>query len=221
MKICPKCNNTHLNNGIFCSRSCANSRGPRSAETKLKIQKALRGHEMSVDTKDKISISLGGMGHRKIKKCVVCGNITNSIEKMTCSIACHEIKHRQGSSIGGKKSAANRIKRSKDEIYLYNLCLTQWPEAQHNLIICDGWDADIVLPKHKVLIFWNGPWHYREMNISNHSLKQVQNRDKIKQKIFENLNWKVFVFQDNKYTPQEAFEELVLVIRNDLISEGL
>ena len=35
LKKCPKCNNDHSNNGLFCSRSCANSR-TFSEETKIK-----------------------------------------------------------------------------------------------------------------------------------------------------------------------------------------
>lgn len=38
MKICPKCNEKHTKNGTFCSRSCANSRGKMSDETKEKIR---------------------------------------------------------------------------------------------------------------------------------------------------------------------------------------
>ena len=33
-KVCPKCNNLHETSGIFCSRSCANSRGARNEEFK-------------------------------------------------------------------------------------------------------------------------------------------------------------------------------------------
>ena len=36
MKYCPKCNAEHSKQGIFCSRQCANSRGPRSEDTKEK-----------------------------------------------------------------------------------------------------------------------------------------------------------------------------------------
>lgn len=43
MKICPKCNNNHEKPGTFCSRSCANSRGPRSADFKKKVGDKLRG----------------------------------------------------------------------------------------------------------------------------------------------------------------------------------
>jgi hypothetical protein len=45
MKICPKCSKTHDKNGLYCSRSCANSRGIRSEETKLKISKGVKSSE--------------------------------------------------------------------------------------------------------------------------------------------------------------------------------
>jgi hypothetical protein len=220
MKNCPKCNNIHYKLGKYCSRSCANSR-IHTEDTKLKIQKSLLGHKISNETKDKISLSLGGKGYRKIKNCIVCGKCTNSITRITCSAECQLLRNKQGASNGGKKSASIRTKRSKDEISLYNLCLQKWPEAKHNFIIAEGWDADIVISEIKVAVLWNGPWHYKDMKIPNHNLKQVQNRDRIKIKLFNELGWKVFSFNDKDYTPQKAFSEMVLVISNDLILEGL
>lgn len=84
-----------------------------------------------------------------------------------------------------------------------------YPIVLNNHIIADNWDADIGIPDIKVAILWNGPWHYKEMNFSNHSLSQVQNRDKIKIKLFESLGWKVEVFEDRYYIPEKAFEKLV------------
>ena len=92
---------------------------------------------------------------------------------------------------------------------MFNLCKTIFSDAISNSIIADGWDADIVIPSIKTAILWNGPWHYKEMNISNHSLKQVQTRDKIKIDLFESLGWKVFIFEDRYYTPLQAFIKLV------------
>jgi len=43
MKYCPKCNTGHELPGIHCSRSCANSRGPRSDEFKEKVRQKLSG----------------------------------------------------------------------------------------------------------------------------------------------------------------------------------
>lgn len=43
MKTCPKCNLSHSQKGTFCSRSCANSRGPRSDEFKKTVSDKLTG----------------------------------------------------------------------------------------------------------------------------------------------------------------------------------
>lgn len=43
MKTCPKCESEHSKPGSHCSRSCANSRGPRTTEFKAAITKALGG----------------------------------------------------------------------------------------------------------------------------------------------------------------------------------
>ena len=75
--------------------------------------------------------------------------------------------------------------------------------------IIDGWDADIVIHDTKTAILWNGPWHYQEMNFGNHSLKQIQNRDRIKIKEFTNAGWKVLIFEDRYFTPQTAFNSLI------------
>ena len=40
MKICPKCNTEHNKNGIFCSRSCANSRNWNDEDKKKKSEAA-------------------------------------------------------------------------------------------------------------------------------------------------------------------------------------
>jgi len=68
MKLCPKCNNDHSKPGIFCSRICANSRGPRSEEIKQKISRKLKGRPnfsargklVSEETRLKISIANTG-----------------------------------------------------------------------------------------------------------------------------------------------------------------
>lgn len=47
MKVCPKCEHTHEKQGIFCSRSCANSRGPRTKEFKTAVSNKLSGRKLS------------------------------------------------------------------------------------------------------------------------------------------------------------------------------
>ena len=55
MKKCPKCESLHDLKGIFCSRSCANSRGPRTEDFKNKVRIKLKGRKKSEATKRKIS----------------------------------------------------------------------------------------------------------------------------------------------------------------------
>ena len=54
MKICPKegCGQPHEKLGKFCSRKCANSRGPRSEETKQKIRIKVKGRSSSLSDRE-------------------------------------------------------------------------------------------------------------------------------------------------------------------------
>lgn len=110
------------------------------------------------------------------------------------------------SSKAGRVSASKSVRRSKDEIYLYEMCKDYFTSVESNKIIYDGWDADIVIEDHKLAILWNGPWHYKQMPHKNHSLKQVQKRDEIKISRLTSQGYEVIVFEDREYTPQSAFE---------------
>lgn len=206
MKNCPKCNTPHSKSGIFCCRSCANSRGKRTEEFKQKVRSKLQ---------------------KPVNSCRNCGKPTTSSIKFYCSILCsdqYRTSHYwemgtkrsydravQLGSSNGKKSAAARVKRSKDEIKLFEMCTSRF-KSYSNHIIQDGWDADIVLPDYKIAVMWNGPWHYRPMGIKGHSLLQVQNRDRIKTDLFTTLGWKVVIFRDDLFTPESAFKELVAMV---------
>lgn len=43
------------------------------------------------------------------------------------------------------------------------------------------------------------------LGVKNHSLKQVQTRDKLKTKLFTDIGIKVIVFEDREFTPETAF----------------
>ena len=203
-KSCTKCNNEHSKPGVFCSRSCANSRGPRSDDFKNKVKEKLSGRQ---------GWSAGKQLIRRVESsCIICGSIIlvtprYAARRLTCgSTTCK----RAACAEAGKVSASKRVKRSKQEIELFELCKEVFHDSLANHIIADGWDADIVIPSLMLAIMWNGPWHYKEMNMTNHSLKQVQNRDNIKRKLFESLGWKVLEFKDCDYTPTSAFERIMV-----------
>jgi hypothetical protein len=81
MKTCPKCNTTHSRPGIYCSRTCANSRGPRTEEFKKTVSESLTGRvghalgKLTVTRDNRVCIGCGKKFITKItstKK--YCGN---------------------------------------------------------------------------------------------------------------------------------------------------
>lgn len=218
-KICSRCGkyiSFEKRNNAFCSKSCANVR-EHTDETKLKISNKISSYHKSSGKKISYCISIA---------CSICGKIQNRKIKnksntglYTCgSKICHKklkaillkrVAHK-GSRKGGKASASKQVRRSKQEIELYDLLSQHFQNIDNNKQIANGWDADILLYDYKIAILWNGPWHYREMGFGNHSLKQVVNRDCIKIEEFEKIGWKVLIYQDNKWTPLEAMIDVLL-----------
>ena len=163
-------------------------------------------------------------GPKPLKEYEICKHCGIKIDRrFTCCEECRKMVKRQQIAVirnntdkflnqcrrAGKNSAAIQKTRSKDEIELYNFCKEHFESVRHNEQITNGWDADIIIDDNKTVILWNGPWHYRDMPGLKHSLKQVQNRDRIKIKELTSAGWNVLVFEDREYTPKTAFNELI------------
>lgn len=186
--ICEKCNKVYdkvYGSGRFCSRACANSR-TRTDEIKSKISKSLMGH-------------ISTAGHTYKKNCVVChteftvpGRKKN---RVSCSDECSKIRKIQVMSERGRHSAASQQRRSKNEIEFAELCKSKFTNILLNDPIFDGWDADVILTDHKIAVMWNGPWHYHKIT-EQHSLEQVQTRDRIKIKAIIQHGYKPYVVKD-------------------------
>lgn len=203
----------------FCSSSC-------SAKFNNRLQSSDTKQKKSFTMSSKIvgSEVVGEFSPVKFISCKWCSKIfTKRDRKNYCSDHCRrlfrqdQVTHRSDDvkdkmKIGGLKGAASRGLRSKDEVSLYNLCYDEFQNVTHNTQIVAGWDADILLHDYKIAILWNGPWHYKQMPFSNHSLKQVQNRDKIKIKEFSNIGWKVLVYEDRNFTVAQAFADIKLEV---------
>ena len=221
--ICKQCGIEHKSyqKRTFCGLSCS--------AIYLNKARGESGWEISKESKKKISVTLKSKPRKEIiiydfkdykidnytkapyspvKTCDNCGKYFLKIKySNNCSDECsHEIRSRKARA----RSNGVLTKRSKLEVELHDLCELSFPNVTSNIKMFDGWDADILLNDHKVAILWNGPWHYREMNFGNHSLKQVQNRDRIKTKIFNDNGWAVEVFEDRHFTPQSAHDALVI-----------
>ena len=166
----------------FCSRSCSNTR-KHSKETREKISKSLK--------KEKI-----------LKVCEFC-NKKYYLEykrrnQRFCSRSCstkYKNKNLKICNNGGIKSVKSQNRRSKNEIYFAELCEKHFNNILTNEQIFNGWDADIILKDEKIAVMWNGIWHYKKIT-EKHSIKQVQNRDKIKIKEIIKCEYKPYIIKD-------------------------
>lgn len=122
MKICPKCNINHDKLGKFCSRSCANSRGPRSELTKSKQSISNKIYEESLTDEQKVTryyqwrsaspnFICGPYTKIKLRPCSHCGkefwsnNLHTKVYNTTCSDHCFLSVKRKNSS--GNKTTYN------------------------------------------------------------------------------------------------------------------
>lgn len=152
----------------FCSRSCANTRTP-STETKSKISSSVK---VSWTYDQKVMRAIGNSTKIYIHNCDQCGKlfIARIEHGRFCSPSCI-----------GKYACSQNCRRSKNEIHFYDLCNAYFNNIDHNEPIFNGWDADVIIHDIKYAVLWNGKWHYEKIT-KKHSVKQVQNRDKIKLK---------------------------------------
>lgn len=216
-KLCKKCNKEiefRFRKNLYCSRSCANSR-VNTEETNTKRKSSLKSYYKKIGRCQKfytITCSFCGCRFERNKK----PNSKSGIyccKSDSCKAKLLKQTSAKGASKGGKASAAKRVKRSKQEIELYNMLSKHFKNIGNNVPIANGWDADILLYDYKIAILWNGPWHYREMGFGNHSLNQVVNRDCIKIQEFETIGWKCLIYQDNEWSPMQALVDVLLEAR--------
>lgn len=206
-KTCEICKALHdgiYGTGRFCSQSCRNTR-KLSKETKEKISKTLNDKY-----KDREPIVLF---------CYYCGeNFTpknNNKTQRCCSISCaSSLKLIENPEKSTRFYRTGMGKRSKNEIYFAELCQKYFgaDKVVTNEKMFDGWDADVIIPDKKVAVAWNGIWHYQKIT-EKHSLKQVQSRDRIKEKIVTNHGYTFVVIKDmgkhNKKFVDDKFQEFI------------
>lgn len=193
--------------GEFCSRECS-----RAFSTKEKRK------EINI----KISISLGGRGSGKVKKeCQICQKefevSWKKRSQVFCSVSCATKWKNINLSMAQKGGLASVVsqskkKRSKNEIYFYELCKDKFNKVLSNEPMFNGWDADIIIEDIKTAILWNGKWHYEKIK-KEHSVEQVQNRDRIKLAEIEKMGYKPYVIKDlgkaNKKFVEKEFQKFI------------
>lgn len=196
--LCQSCSTSHdgsFGSGRFCSRVCANKR------------------IVTEDHKKRVSATLKGRPNpRKIEYVKICGTcstqfVVTGTKKYVrfCSTKCRTPGRIKSGQALGKANALTVNKRSKNEILFASFCQQHWTVLE-NTPMFNGWDADIILPDHKVAVLWNGPWHYKKIT-KKHSVEQVQNRDKIKLKEIEKAGFIGYVIRDNGSFNQRIVEQ--------------
>ena len=203
MKKCESCGNGHdgkYGSGRFCSRSCSNFR-VHTKETKTKISDTVKSKFKHLD--DKVYTS----------NCERCSNEFILINRYSttkyCSEECREQSKKEKCSIAGRKSALIQgdNRRSKNEKLFADMCEKYFNDVLTNKPIFNGWDADVIIEDIKVAVLWNGVWHYKKIT-EKHSVKQVQNRDKIKIKEIKNSGYIPYIIKDmGSYNPEFVKEE--------------
>lgn len=195
----------------FCSKSCgAQHTNKKRDENGFKMSNSARENLALINRKK----SLVRYNNNQ-KSCVVCNKILTyeKRNKKTCGPDCLKVIAKLSGQKGGLKSSQVRPKRSKNEIAMYELCKSHFKNVTHNDPIFNGWDADILLHDYKIAILWNGDWHYQEMNCYNHSLEQVQNRDKHKSKLIKEAGWIEYIIKDTTKEPTKPNDAFNLLLK--------
>jgi YHS domain-containing protein len=193
MKQCENCEQPHngiYGSGRFCNSKCARAFSTKNGRTEI-------NKKISETLKLKVDANI---------TCLQCGETVEKRGKKHqkfCSQSCAskfryspENNSNRMSELG-KLSAISQgeTRRSKNEIYFYKLCKDRFTNVLHNKPIFNGWDADIIIPELKIAILWNGKWHYEKIT-EKHSVAQVQNRDRIKQKEIETVGYTCYIIKD-------------------------
>ena len=222
-KYLSETNYTNKKYSKFCSSYCSHVR------------------HLTQEQKDKISHTLQNKNIVKAKTriCLVCkkeykhSKKYKTFSKTFCSKDCYDFykKNRKlfldPNSIvklqeAGKKSASiqSNTRRSKNEMYFYDLIKQQFKNVDHNKPIFNGWDADVIIYDIKYAILWNGPWHYKQIKRKT-SLQQIQNRDKIKIEEIKKRGFTPYIIKDmGKYNIEfvkDQYNIFIEYIKNKLI----
>lgn len=163
-----------------------------------------------------------------IRLCLMCGKEYNPRRtvQILCSNLCNKLyqvkdEEQRKKTIeycrkGGISSAKSQQRRSKAEIYFADLCIQHFGS---NDVLCNElffkdkngnfWDSDVIIPSLRIAILYNGIWHYKQVR-KDHNLKQVQARDRIKEKVIINNGYTYYIVKDmggfnEKFISREFF----------------
>lgn len=205
---CGKHHNGLYGSGRFCSSKCA--RGFSTKAKRKEINEAVsKTLTKPVITEDRLCLICDSIFNIDVNSNVKCCSRKCSSKLQVITLRERDPEHYVKL---GRKGASSQNKRSKNEMVFYDLCYSKFNNVIHNEPMFNGWDADVILLDEKIAISWNGKWHYEKIT-EKHSIKQVQNRDKIKDKVIKQYGFKHYIIKDmGSYNPvfvHHEFEKFI------------
>jgi len=160
-------------------------------------------------------------GFKKIRICKQCKCIfialrkTRSFCSQSCATTWRNLNTNQARNAGLASAKIQSInRRSKNEKYFCELCENKFKSVEHNIAMFNNWDADVIIHDIKYAILWNGKWHYDKIT-KKHSVKQVQNRDRIKIKEIRKFGYNIYVIKDmGRYDSNFVEEKFIRFLNN-------
>lgn len=224
---CGKIMTEYYGSDRFCSKSCACAR-KQSEETILKIKTTFaekHNHKLGKPRNSSPKLRNNPPKYKRPprvspeeyykspKYCSNCNKLLpyNLRFRSTCSEECLKLRY----VTIGQEAVLKNCPRSKNEVAFCNKCEEYFGKENvlHNVRMFNGWDADIILPQYKLAILWNGPWHYRKIT-KQHSVEQVQNRDKLKIIEIRNCGYTEYIIKDtDKYNINKVEKEFNLLLQ--------
>lgn len=185
---------------VYCSKYCSNKR-EHSTETKEKISKSLT-------INNNITIICENCNKQKILP------YKKRNQKTCCRSCAMKLVHKKDPILRTKLGLASinaQSKRSKNEILFFEKCKEYFKSVENNIPLFNGWDADVIIHDYKIAVMWNGVWHYKKIT-KEHSVEQVQNRDKIKIKEILNYGYIPYIIEDmGKFSEEKVESEFDII----------
>ena len=187
----------------FCSQSCS----AKKSNTNRIVSEATRA-KTSASLKARLT-----KAKDHSKACLECNKIFTHRRRKTCSDECNSKCRSKNAkvngAIGGRASQASQPRRSKGEVLFFTLCSNYFGEDEvlsNAQVFIDKngnyWDSDIVIPKCRLALCYNGIWHYQQIG-KKHNLKQVQSRDLIKKSIISDNGYIQYIIKDTSKFNEE------------------
>ena len=130
----------------------------------------------------------------------------HSHRKKSCSEKCRKILQSQTNK--QNQLCNKKIIRSKNEILMFEKIKQIFPDAINNEFIFNGFDADIIIPRLKCCLHWNGIHHDKAI-YPDQVLKETKKKDIKRYNEIEKHGYTNYIIKDiGSFNPEKVEHEL-------------